>query len=162
VYFELKCECGKIVNVEAIDYNIKLPETKDENLLAQVKCTNPECKKTLFVRAKLTLDCSDVDDRINTRVDWETIRLGSTVYIDSAPYEVAMKVIRKIQTDNGLEVPLKVLYLRTVGGIYNIVGEVMGNGEILVLWGDEEPLTPAGYESWTEDGLMAKCAEMRR
>lgn len=151
--FDVKCECGKKVNVYFTEDNISLSNKSHEILLGKGKCSNPLCNKTIFVSANITINYVDTEKYINSKVNWEGVKVGSTVYVDKCLYKIALKSIRTIRTEDNLEVPLSILYLRSSDSHYNVVGEVVNDGSIVLMYGKEEPLTPAGYESWNEEKL---------
>ena len=151
----MKCDCGASIDVDPTDYTFKLPEGQIENVLAEIECPNPECDRTLFVTVKLALDCFTKDDYKNTKVDWKTIGYGRTVFFSSNPYEVFLKGKRTFHSGLKDGTSINVLYLKSKSDNfnYNLVVEVMDDGGMMALYGNEKPLTPAGFESWTEESM---------
>ena len=151
----MKGDCGASIDVDPTDYTFKLPEDQIENVLAEIECPNPECNRTLFVTVKLAFDCFTKDDYKNTKVNWKTIVCGRTVFLSSRPYLVFLKVKRSFHSGLKKGTSINVLYLKSKSENfnYNLVVEVMDNGDMMALYGNEKPLTPAGFESWTEESM---------
>ena len=147
------CECGREVDVDFTTENIKLQKKLTNGLIGEQKCPNPDCDKKIFVNATFATRCFDAYAFINSKVDWNEVKSGAVVYVDKCPYTIALKSIRKIKTPENLEISMHLLYLRSRSGEYNVVGEVLKSGAIALVYGREEPLTPAGYESWSEEKL---------
>ena len=147
------CECGREVDVDFTSENIKLQKKLTNGLIGEQKCPNPDCDKKIFVNATFATRCINADAFINSKVDWYEVKSGTVVYVDKCPYTIALKSIRKIRTPDNVEMSMHLLYLRSRNGYYNVVGEVLKSGAIALVCGREEPFTPSGYESWTEEKL---------
>lgn len=147
------CECGTEVDVDFTTENIKLQKRLTNGLIGEQKCPNPDCDKKVFVNATFATRCINADAFINSKVDWEKVRTGTVVYVDRCAYTIALKTIRKIRTISNVEMSIYLLYLRSRSGKNNVLGEVLKSGSIALVYEKEEPLTPSGYQSWTEDEL---------
>ncbi|MCK5014422.1 MAG: hypothetical protein KAS66_11440 [Candidatus Omnitrophica bacterium] len=150
----VECECGTKTEVDFTENNITLRRKRNKILLAEQKCSNPICDKTLFVSGDIVLHCVDTNKFINTKVNWKKVKVGTVVFVDKCAYEIALKSVRKVRTINDIVMKMNILYLRSRSGHYNVVGEVLSSGSIVLIYGSEEPLTPTGYESWHEEKLQ--------
>lgn len=150
----LKCECGTKTEVDFTENNITLRRKRDKVLLAEQKCSNPKCDKTLFVDGDITLHCIDTDKFINSKVKWKSVKVGTIVYVDKCAYEIALKSVRKVRTANDILITMHILYLRSGSSRDNVVDEVLGSGAIALIYGAENPVTPAGHETWNEGKLQ--------
>ena len=151
-----ECECGRKVEIDFDKTFINMPHSGYDILIGEQKCSNPDCDRTILVNANITVVHTEGKDYTNSKVNWGETKIGDVVYVDKCPYEVALKAIRRMTTGNFPEVLTLayVLYLRSKTGDYKVVGEVVKNGSILLMYGKESSLTPAGYEAWTEEELL--------
>ena len=151
----VECKCGRKVDIDFDKTFINMPHSGYDILIGEKKCPNPDCDRMILVNANITVVHTEGEDYINSIVKWGEVKIGDIVYVDKYPYEVALKAIRRVITEGSPEVLMYVLYLRSKTGDYNVIGEVVKDGSIFLMYGKESSVTPSGYETWTEEELLA-------
>ncbi len=138
------CPCGQELEV---DVGGSRHETNKESATVFVgaqKCTNPQCKLTVYVDAIISAEIAD------DTIDWDKIKVKDTVYHDGLPYEVALKSTIESK---------RALYLKSIlyGEKENVIGVVDDDGEMTLLWWVPEckqySRTSVGLLSWSPEDL---------
>ena len=143
----VKCECGTKVEMDLTKTFINRPHAGCDILIGEQKCPHPDCDRTIFINANVIAAHTGEKNWFDTKLDWDEAYIGEIIYHDRCPYEIALKSIRYVFPTH----PTRVLYLRSKSGDYNLVGEVREDFTVSILRGDEEPLSPEGYETWEEE-----------
>ena len=104
-------------------------------------------------------------------IPWKEIKEGSLLHHEGIVYEVAFKSIRKRSVDGFLLESKKILYLRSLPYVENVIAEIDEDDHFSLMWNTrmgesswrgEPPSTGIGYESWTEEYLDSLKAELKR
>jgi len=147
----IECKCGMKVEMDFTKTIINRPHEGCDILIGEQKCPHPDCDRTIYVNANITAAHTGKENWVDTKVNWDEAKIGDIIYHDRCPYEIALKSIRYLSP----QFSTRVLYLRSKSGDWNLVSEVTEDGIILILAGDENPLTPEGYETWEEERVRA-------
>ena len=143
----VECECGMKVEMDFTKTFINRPHSGCDILIGEQKCPHPDCDRTIFINANVLAAHTGKKNWFDTKLEWDEAHIGDIIYHNRCPYEIALKSIRYVFPTH----PTRVLYLRSKSGDYNLVGEVREDFTVSILRGDEEPLSPGGYETWEEE-----------
>ena len=147
----VECECGMKVEMDFTKTFINRPHSGYDILIGEQKCPHPDCDRTIFINANVTVAHTGEKNWFDTKLDWDEAYIGEIIYHDKCPYEIALKSIRYISPT----VSKRILYLRSKSGDYNCVAEVTEDFNVFILRGNKEPLSHAGYETWEEEKVRS-------
>lgn len=149
----VECKCGRKVEIDFSKTFINMPHSGYDILIGEQKCPNPDCDRTIFINANITVAHTGEENWINSKVNWKEAKIGDIIYVDRCPYEIALKSIRRAIAEEYAGFRTHLIYLRSKSGDYNVIGEVKKDGSIFLHYG-KDSTTPAGYETWSEEDIL--------
>ncbi|MCK4666885.1 hypothetical protein KAU33_09060 [Candidatus Dependentiae bacterium] len=90
--------------------------------------------------------------------EMKKIFVGDIISIKNNDYEVVFKLHLKHSSSDMYR---KLIYLKPISKGENVIAEVWGDGILNFMIGEEKPLTPEGFQSWTEEKLQSLKEKLR-
>ena len=149
----VECECGEVFEMEVSDETYRSVGHYRDSLMGTMHCPNPDCDKTIYAQACVYSVVEPDENEQNPNIDWEDIEEGDCITYGGYPFEVALKHIRKIRSEDDTERSANLLFLRSVVLRNNLILEVRESSFMSVF---KEPGIEESTEEkhmWTEEDI---------